>query len=296
MSSKENNSALDTCKLGSIKPFPPSLVESDSSENRNIFIDELKAEETAGGHDNLPLEKHYENLWVEVENMELKPSIRIVTDQLSEKFEELLQPLSVERKAAAESISAGEDLSDEDVEVETRSKDDFSTSMRSESKPKDSTDKLVYKDGLQVQDHPTSMSVWHQDLGPVTKEEQRASSSHIIEQEEDSRPGVSGVTKTYVDVNCKHNIANANKTTGSQTNKAPNDLEECTRALPPLLNRNPTSVSRISDEELEEDVQRFKHEVGKLKAAFQDREKEHPHLQKEVEDECIDWLTVSAFY
>lgn len=291
--SKKNNSELDTCKLGSDKPFSPSLVEPESSQNSNVFKDELKAEETveetAEGHDNAPLEKHCENLWVEVENKELKPSIRIVANQLSEKFEELLQPLSVEKNTAAESTSIGEELSNEDIEVETRSIDHFSTSTQRESKPKDSIEKSVYKDGLQVQDRLTSLSSRHQVPDQVTEEEQRASSSNYTrEQKEDSRPGVSGVTKTHEDVNWKHNSTN--------TNKAPNDLEECRRSLPPLLNRNPTSVSRISDEELEEDVQRFKHEVGKLKAAFQDREKEHPHLQKEVEDECVDWLTVSAFY
>lgn len=294
MSSKENNSALDTCELGSNKLFLPGPVESDSGQNSNVFKDELKAEETAEGHDNLPLEKHCENLWVEVENREVKPSIRIIADRLSEKFEELLQPLSVEKKAAAESASAGEELSDEDVEVEATSIDNFSTSMQSESKPKDTNDKSVCKDGLRVQDRPTSLNSWHQDPDQVTEEEQRASSSNTRKQKD--RPGVSGLTKTHEDVNWKHDVANTDKIVRSQTNKAPNDLEECTRSLPPLLNRNPTSVSRISDEELEEDVQRFKHEVGKLKAAFRDREKEHPHLQKEVEDDCVGCLTVSAFY
>lgn len=293
MSSKENISALDTCELGLGKPFPSGTVESESSQNSNVFKDELKAE----GHDNLPLEKHCENLWVEVENRELKPGIRIVADHLSEKFEELLQPLSVEKKAAAESASVGEELSDEDVEVEARSIVHLSTSTQSESKPKDSNDKLVYKDGLHVQDRPTSLNSCHQDPDQVTEEEQKASSSNYTrEQKDNSRPGVPEVTKTHVDVNWEHNIANTDKTMRSQANKAPNELEECTRSLPPLLNRNPTSVSRISDEELEEDVQRFKHEVGKLKAAFRDREKEHPHLQKEVEDDCVDCLTVFAFY
>lgn len=297
ISSKENNTALDTCELGSSKPFPPGPVESDSGQNSNVSKDELKAEETAKGHYNLPLEKHCENLWVEVENRELKPSLRIVADHLSEKFEELLQPLSVEKKAATESASAGKELSDEDVKVEARSIDHFSTSTQSESKPKDSNVKPVYKDGLPVQDFPTSLNSQHQDPGQVTEEEHGAFSSHYTrEQKDDSRPGVSGVTKTHVDVNWKHNITNMDKPVRSQTNKAPNDLEECTRSLPPLLYRNPTSVSRISDEELEEDVQRFKHEVGKLKAAFRDREKEHPHLQKEVEDDCVDCLTVAAFY
>lgn len=296
MPSKGNNGALDKCEVGPSKPFPSGPVDTDSSQKSNVFKDELKTEETAEGLDNLP-EKDCENLWVEVENRELKPSIRIVADHLSEKFEELLHPLSAEKKAAAESASAGEELSDEDVNAEARSKDDFSTSTQKESKLQNSNDKSAYKDGLGVQDCPTSLNSWHQDPDEVTEEEQRASSSNYTREQKDiSRPGVSRVTKTHVDVNWKDNFANTDKTVRSQTNKTPTDLEEGMRSLPPLLNRNPTSVSRISDEELEEDVQRFKHEVGKLKAAFRDREKEHPHLQKEVEDDCVDCLTVLAFY
>lgn len=295
--SKDNNFPLDTCEVGPSKPFPPGPLEPDSSQKCNIFKDEFKTEEMAEGLDNLP-EKDCENLWVEVENKELKPSIRIVADHLSEKFEELLQPLSAEKEAAeaaAESASV-EDLSDEDVEAEARSIDNFSTPTQWESELQNSNDKLAYQDGLSVQDRPTSLKSWHQDSDQVAEEEQRASSSNYTREQEDvSRPGVSGLTKTHADINWKHNITNTDKTVRSQTNTTPNDLEEGTRSLPPLLNRNPTSVSRISDEELEEDVQRFKHEVGKLKAAFRDREK-HPHLQKEVEDDCVDGLTVSAFY
>lgn len=290
MSTKENNNALNACESGSIKPFPLGPLESDSGQNSNVFKDELKAEETAERHDNLPLEKHCENLWVELENSELKPSIRIIADHLSEKFEELLQPLGVEKKAAAESAPAGEELSDEDIEVESRSRDHFSTSPQIESKPKDSYDKSVYKDC------PRSLKSCHQDPDQVTEEEQSSSSSNYNREPKDSRPGGPEVTKTHVDVNWKHTIANTDKMVRSQTNKAPNDLEECARSFPPLLNRNPTSVSRISDEDLEEDVQRFKHEVGKLKAAFRDRENEHPHLQQEVEDDYVDCLTISAFY
>lgn len=265
-SSKENNSALDTCELGSSKLFLPGPVESDSGQNSNVSKEELKAEETAEGHDNLPLEKHCENLWVEVEKKDLKPSIRIVADHLGGTFEELLQPLSVEKKAAAaaESASTSSSLSSSPVEVEARSVDHFSSSTQSESKLKDSTDNSVYEDRLHVQNHQTSLNNWHQDPDQVAEEEQRASSlKSTREQKDESRPGVSGVTKT--------------------------------RFLRPLVNRNPTSVPRISDEELEENVQRFKHEVGKLRSAFGDRKKEHPHLQNEVEDDGVDCLTVSAF-
>lgn len=293
MESKDNKSALHTCELGLSQPFPASPVESDTGANSNVFKDELKAEETAKEHDNVPLEKDCENLWVEVENSEVKPSLRMVADHLNEKFEELFQPHNVKEKTAAESASSGEEFSDEDVEVKARSTDHFSTSTQSESKPKDSTHESAY-----VQDRPARMNTWNQDPDQVTEEDCRPPSSNYTRQHKDkSRPGVPGATKTHflltgTDGNWNNNIANMDKTTSSQENKLQTDLEEYTRSLPPLLNRNPTSVSRISDEELQEDVQRFKHEVGKLKAAFRDREKEKPRLQKEVEDGCVDCLCI----
>lgn len=293
MESKDNKSALHTCELGLSKPFPAGPVESATGQNSNVFKDELKAEESAEEHDNMPLEKHCENLWVEVENSEVKPSLRMVADHLNEKFEELLQPHNLEEKTAAESASSGEEFSDEDVEVKSGSTDHFSTSTQSQSKPKDSTHESAY-----VQDRPARMNTWHQDPDEFTEEDPRSPSSNYTRQQKDEiRTGVPGATKTHFLLtgtagNGNNNIANMDKTTRSLENKGQNDLEEYTRSLPPLLNRNPTSVSRISDEELQEDVQRFKHEVGKLKAAFRDREKENPRLQKEVEDGYVDCLCI----
>lgn len=293
MSSKEKNISLDTWELGLRKP--PGPMESDSSQSGDV-IDELKAEETDEGHDSIPLEKHCENLWVEVENRDVKSSIRLVADHLNEKFEELLQPLSAEKRAVAESASVEEEISDEDTEVNARITDRFSTSMQSETKPKGSANKSLYEDGVYDQDHPESLSSSHRDLDQVTDEEHRSPSSNYTKEEKvDCSSGGPGVTKTHLDVNWKHNNANTDKTTRTQKSKAHFELEEYTRSLPLSLNRNPTSVSRISDEELEEDVQRFKHEVGKLKAAFRDWENEKPHLQKEVEDGYV-LCQFSSFY
>lgn len=285
MASKENNGALDTCELGLTKSL------SQCSQNTHVFKDELKAEETAEGQDNTPIEKHCENLWVEVESREVKPSISIVADHLNEKFEELLQPLSIEKKAGAESASAGENLNNQDIEA--RSTDHLSTYTQSESEPKESAHRSLREDVLHVQENSASLSSCHQDPGEVSEEEHWTPSSHYTrEEKDDGMSEASEVTKTHLDVNWKHNIASTDKTTRSQENIVQSDFEECTRSRTPVLNRNPTSVSRISDEELEEDVERFKQEVGKLKAAFRDREKEKSLLQKEVEDGCVDCLSL----
>ncbi|KAM6925877.1 uncharacterized protein PEZ65_009479 [Lycodopsis pacificus] len=60
------------------------------------------------------------------------------------------------------------------------------------------------------------------------------------------------------------------------------DPEEVTKAHPASLSRCSASIPGVSDEELEEDMDRFKLEVGILKYVFLDLEKEKAQLQKEV--------------
>lgn len=62
------------------------------------------------------------------------------------------------------------------------------------------------------------------------------------------------------------------------------DPEEFAKSRPPSIHRHSASVPGVSDEELEEDMERFKYEVGMLKVVFLDLEKEKALLQKEVED------------
>ena len=60
---------------------------------------------------------------------------------------------------------------------------------------------------------------------------------------------------------------------------------EDTPSKPPVLSAGPTAPSGVSDEELEEGLQRFRQEVGMLKVVFLDLEKEKALLQNEVEDD-----------
>lgn len=62
------------------------------------------------------------------------------------------------------------------------------------------------------------------------------------------------------------------------------DLEEFAKYRPPSMYRYSTSAPGVSEEELAEDMERFKFEVGMLKVVFLDLAKEKAQLQKEVED------------
>lgn len=62
------------------------------------------------------------------------------------------------------------------------------------------------------------------------------------------------------------------------------DPEDFSQSQHPSLSVRSAATPGVSDEELEEDMQRFKHEVGMLKVVFLDLEKEKAQLQKEVDD------------
>ncbi|XP_049430273.1 ankyrin repeat domain-containing protein 26 isoform X9 [Epinephelus fuscoguttatus] len=87
--------------------------------------------------------------------------------------------------------------------------------------------------------------------------------------------------KSRLDLIWKNNTANLDE---AEKNNASSeeDPEEFTKSRPPSISRPSASVPGVSDEELEEDMERFKHEVGMLKVVFLDMEKEKAQLQKEV--------------
>ncbi|XP_074490077.1 ankyrin repeat domain-containing protein 26 isoform X2 [Sebastes fasciatus] len=96
--------------------------------------------------------------------------------------------------------------------------------------------------------------------------------------------------KTHLDLICKDNAANLD---GAEKNNASSeeDPEEFAKSRPPSLSRRSASVPGVSDEELEEDMERFKLEVGMLKVVFLDLEKEKAQLQKEVGKETTQTAT-----
>lgn len=89
--------------------------------------------------------------------------------------------------------------------------------------------------------------------------------------------------KPHLDLIWKDNTANLDEAEKNDASSE-EDPEEFIKSRPPSLSRRSASIPGVSDEELEEDMERFKLEVGMLKVVFLDLEKEKAQLQKEVED------------
>ncbi|KAF1386995.1 hypothetical protein PFLUV_G00100650 [Perca fluviatilis] len=87
--------------------------------------------------------------------------------------------------------------------------------------------------------------------------------------------------KPHLDLIWKDNSANGDE---AEKNNASSDKdpEELTKSRPPSLSRCSASIQGVSDEELEEDMERFNLKVGMLKVVLLDLEKEKAQLQKEV--------------
>lgn len=336
MSSKEKDDAVGTCELDLNNPCPSDHVGSDGEENDNDFRDERSPEERGEAGEDIPWEKRYEKLWVEVEKREVKSNFRNVAGELKEKFGELLKSrcpvkdLTEKEQAMAESTSAEEESSDEEegeviVRPMARARSTVLLTIPEqresglEDSVTESTDKSVCEDRVQVCERPTNESSNCQGPDLLTDEECRSPSTQFTAAQRDG--SIDHVTtaftndrampddtflqdeaklgpfkKPHLDPIWKHN-ANLDEAEKNHAN-SDEDPEEFTKSS---LNRRSASVSGVSDEELEEDMERFKLEVGVLKVVFLDLEKEKAQLQKEVEDgrlshSRLDRLSFSAFY
>ncbi|XP_034005356.1 ankyrin repeat domain-containing protein 26 isoform X4 [Trematomus bernacchii] len=90
--------------------------------------------------------------------------------------------------------------------------------------------------------------------------------------------------KPHLDLIWKDSSANLADQNNASSEEDP---EEFAKFRPPSMSRRSASLLGVSDEELEEDMGRFKLEVGVLKVVFQDLEKEKAQLQKEVGKDTI---------
>ncbi|XP_045900839.1 ankyrin repeat domain-containing protein 36A isoform X2 [Micropterus dolomieu] len=306
---KEKDDAVDTCEVDLSNPCPFGHVGSDSGDNYNDFRDQHSPEERREAGYNVPWEKRYEKLWVEVEKREVKSSFKNVAGELKEKFGELLksrrpaQDITVEEQTTAEYTSVEEESSDEEGEIivrpaaRARSTVLLTIPEQRESGLEDSvtesTDKSACEDRVQVCETPaseSSMCLEPDLLADDVREESRSHSPILTAAQRDSsidhfttaftdeytRPmsDVDGGTflkdetelgpfqKPHLDIIWKDKTTNLDE---AQKNNASlvEDAEEFTKSRPTSLSRRSTSIPGVSDEELEEDMERFKLEVAK---------------------------------
>lgn len=221
------------------------LNKSDNGKKDNEFRDLCSPGESGG----VPWEKRYEKLWVEVEKREVKSTFKSVAGELKEKFGELFKSRHdiTEEQVTAGSASAEEDSSDEE---------DGEVIERPTARAK-STALLTIPE--------------QRESGPEDSAAESNANS-LCEDRMQEQPACDGTVTSRAD------LSQTEENTASSEDD-PNEFAIC---QPPF--RSSAPVPGVSDEELEEDMESFKLEVGMLKVVFLDMEKEKAQLQKEVED------------
>lgn len=322
MISKEKVGEGDTCEVDINNPGPSGIEGSGRRETDTDFKDQHSPEDGRGAGD-VPWEKRYEKLWVEVEKREVKSTFKNVACELKEKFGELLKSkCPAEEEATAESTSTEESSDDEEDEEEgpiilrpaARARGTVLLTIPEqresglEDSVTESADNSLSEDRMHVsQPPPASDSNLHQEsnlhLGdsleirsPTAQRE--SSTDHATTASTDGRtkPIPTSLSATFLRDEMKldpshkqkmdlikdktADVGGADKSGESSEEEAKEKAGPC----PPALNRCLESVPGVSDKELQEDMGRFKLEVGMLKYVFLDLEKENVQLQKEVED------------
>ncbi len=323
MPSKEKDDAVDTCQLDISNQRPSGHVGSASGEKDDLN-NQSNPEEHREAGDDIPWEKRYEKLWVEVEKREVKSTFRNVAGELKEKFGELhksrcpAEDVTEEQQSTAESTSAEEESSDDEGEVivrpaaRARSRVLLTIPEQRESGLEDSAteslDNSVCEDRMQVIERAASESSLCQEPDLHTDEECRSPSPQVTAQRESSKDHIPRaftdghtipLSKTDTFLKDGAELGPLNKQNQdlirndssaylaeAEMNHSEEVPEEFIDSRPASLSRRSASVPGVSDEELEEDMERFKLEVGMLKVVFLDLEKEKSQLQKEVEDGC----------
>ncbi|XP_039470470.1 ankyrin repeat domain-containing protein 26 isoform X3 [Oreochromis aureus] len=219
------------------------LNKSDNGKKDNEFRDLCSPGESGG----VPWEKRYEKLWVEVEKREVKSTFKSVAGELKEKFGELFKSRHdiTEEQVTAGSASAEEDSSDEE---------DGEVIERPTARAK-STALLTIPE--------------QRESGPEDSAAESNANS-LCEDRMQEQPACDGTVTSRAD------LSQTEENTASSEDD-PNEFAIC---QPPF--RSSAPVPGVSDEELEEDMESFKLEVGMLKVVFLDMEKEKAQLQKEI--------------
>lgn len=240
--------------------------------------------------------------------------------------EDVAEDVTEEEQGTAECTSAEEDSSDEEGEIIVRPTDRArSTVLHTipeqresglEDSMTESNDNSLCEDRMEVGEPPVSESNIQQEPVSLTDDAQEESSfpaPQVTTVERETNKDLTSHTITLSDVDRSSFLKDKTKLgpvykqqmdliwkdTNIDVDKAytnnvclEEDSEEFARSYPPSISRHSASVPGVCDEELEEDMERFKLKVGMLKVIFLDLEKEKAQLQKEVED---GWPSCSPF-
>lgn len=293
MPSKEGHETEDSCEVDPNSQSPSSLMNSDRPEV-NDFSDQPSVEETVRDSGDVPWEKRYEKLWVEVEKRDVKSTFKNVAGELKERFGELLKSRcsAEEEQTTAEQNSAEESSSeDEEGEVIVRptararrtvllpipeqresGQEESVTESPENSLCEDPMSKegsthrpipgLPYSDHLEECGSPSPHL--HADLDFTVQPASDDDGGSVIEEEE-----FEPIPQQQTDSEEKTPDQQMEETSADSSEEAREKAKE--------------SSHLVSDQELKEEVERFKPQVGMLTKVCPDLEKEKIQLKREVE-------------
>ncbi|XP_053741850.1 ankyrin repeat domain-containing protein 26 isoform X9 [Synchiropus splendidus] len=235
-------------------------------EESDAFSQSPSPRERADAGPEVHWEKRYEKLWVEVEKRDVKTTFKSVACELKERFGELIKsrpPVREEQSDVDTVLDEEESSDDEGGEVIVRpTARARSTTLLTipEQRESGQEDSVAASPDVSIAE---KKRIFERDVHEETEPLADSTSSPLPE-----------LTATHAPDFKDHSVSNS---------PCFNDKEaEPDEYLEEQSSRLSASILGDSDEELEEDMGRFKAEVGKLKNAFLDLEKQQGQLQKEV--------------
>ncbi|KAM7003514.1 ankyrin repeat domain-containing protein 26 [Tautogolabrus adspersus] len=299
--SKEKDDSVDTSLLDLDSPIASGYTVSDSGEKDNDFRDQCRPEERGKAYDDPPWEKRYEKLWVEVEKRDMKSNFKNVACELKEKFGELLkssspaEEIAEDEEGMAESSSSDEEEEEEGEIIVRPTARARSTVLLTipeqresglEDSATESTEGSAYEDRMQVYERPTRESSLYQEQNLLVDDAQEECRSLSPQLTRAQRDNTENATTTFTDghnrttsnagrravlqdeaklvqnTHLNHTWRDNNANEAAKKSTSPGeDPEEFPESRNPSLCRHSASVPGVSDDELEEDMERFKLEV-----------------------------------
>lgn len=237
-------------------------------------------------------EKRYEKIWVETEKREVKSHYRSVTAELKEKFGELCWRDTRGAFEAASTVESNKDGGERILvpvaEQRESGLEDSLTEPLESLRPRDS-EPCASQSPQPTLNIPSNEEDAARSSNTVEKEEQLGSQEEAAKLGGREHDACGDLSDSADGCNVSTGLGDLGPKAESPAAVTVQKMNEDTEAASKGLS---DAARRLSDEALEEDVQRFKYEVGMLKTMFLDLEMK-AQLQNEVVD-CIPLLFSSC--
>ncbi|XP_034541214.1 ankyrin repeat domain-containing protein 26 isoform X2 [Notolabrus celidotus] len=285
---KERDDSIDSCQLDLDNPCASGHTGPDNRAKSIDLRHQCSPEERGEASGDVPWERRYEKLWVEVEKREVKSTFKNVAHELKEKFGELLrsrspaEDVAENKEGVAESSSSDEEEGEIIVRPTARARSTILLTIPEqresglEDSVTESSDRSACDGTMQDRcERPVSESSMCQEqdlLADDAQEDGRCPSPQLAIAQRDSSDN-HNISTSYVDrgtllkdeVKLGHihrsHLDLIHKDTSAYDDETEMNEEDPEEFPESRTCRRATSIPGVSDEELEEDMERFKLEV-----------------------------------